>query len=90
MSKAQKVHEFVPQRLFSLEYPSYLDQPGPQWISFRLAKNPSRVPAAFMASSGEAKELVSGKGKLNLLLIRVKVEAIWLGNYCFPCPWYTS
>uniref|UniRef100_A0A8C0FBH7 Solute carrier family 2, facilitated glucose transporter member 12 n=1 Tax=Bubo bubo TaxID=30461 RepID=A0A8C0FBH7_BUBBB len=28
MSKAQKVHEFVPQRLIFLEYPSYLEQPG--------------------------------------------------------------
>uniref|UniRef100_A0A8D0ENV0 Solute carrier family 2, facilitated glucose transporter member 12 n=1 Tax=Strix occidentalis caurina TaxID=311401 RepID=A0A8D0ENV0_STROC len=33
MSKAQKVHEFVPQRLIFLEYPSYLKQPGAHWIS---------------------------------------------------------
>lgn len=63
------------------------------WCSvdkFPFGKIKTLAPAAFMASSGEAKELVSGEGKLNLLLIQVKVEAIWLGNYCFPCPHYTS
>lgn len=63
MSKAQIVQKFVPQRFVSLKYLGCLDQPVCQCIGFHMAKkNKSLVTAAIMASSDEAKELVSGEG----------------------------